>query len=125
FPRVRPGLNSYDFPNHAIDWTDFTNRTKTIRSELEAGINSGQFVGYRAPWTSSDDIPAASLNLIFSQSVLQYADALEETYRAMCLWLRPGGYASHIIDLSAHYLSPFWNGHWAYSDWQWHLARGR
>lgn len=43
----------------------------------------------------------------------------------MSVWLRPGGYCSHVIDLSAHYLSPFWNGHWAYSDWQWKLVRGR
>src|SRR5262249_26876284 len=34
-------------------------------------------------------------------------------------------YASHVIDFAAHGLSPFWNGHWAYSDWQWNLVRGR
>jgi hypothetical protein len=52
-------------------------------------------------------------------------DNLEETYQAMAAWLKPGGYASHVIDFSAHYLSPFWNGHWAYSSWQWRLVRGR
>jgi hypothetical protein len=52
-------------------------------------------------------------------------DALEETYQAMFAWLKPRGYASHVIDFSAHYLSPAWNGHWAYSDRQWRLVRGR
>ena len=40
-------------------------------------------------------------------------------------WLKPDGYASHVIDFGAHHLSPFWNGHWAYSDSQWRLVRGR
>ena len=43
----------------------------------------------------------------------------------MAVWLKPGAYASHVIDFSAHQLSPFWNGHWAYSNWQWTLVRGR
>ena len=41
------------------------------------------------------------------------------------MWLKPGGYSSHVIDFSAGHLSPFWNGHWAYSGWEWRLVRGR
>jgi hypothetical protein len=66
-----------------------------------------------------------TLDLIYSQAVLEHVDSLTETYQAMFTWLKPGGYASHIIDFTAHYLSPFWNGHWAYADWQWKLVRGR
>lgn len=65
------------------------------------------------------------MELIFSQAVLEHVDDLDETYQAMFAWLKPGGYASHVIDFSAHHLSPFWNGHWAYSDWQWQLVRGQ
>src|SRR5262245_46164212 len=43
----------------------------------------------------------------------------------MFAWLRPGGYASHIIDFGAHHISPLWNGHWAYSDREWRLVRGQ
>jgi hypothetical protein len=57
--------------------------------------------------------------------VLEYAAPLNEVYRAMSTWLKPGGYGSHVIDLSAHYLSPYWNGHWAYSKAEWRLAHGR
>lgn len=88
-------------------------------------MNSGQYVSYRAPWYASTQIAAASLDLVFSQAVLEHVDALEETYQAMSMWLKPGGYASHVIDFSAHYRSPFWNGHWAYSDCEWQLVRGR
>ena len=93
--------------------------------ELRTDVGSGQFVDYRAPWTSPNEVAAASLDLIFSQAVLEHVDGLEETYKAMSVWLKPGGYASHVIDFTAHGLSPFWNGHWAYSDWQWKLVRGR
>jgi hypothetical protein len=43
----------------------------------------------------------------------------------MSVWLREGQFASHVIDFSCHGLSPFWNGHWAYSDHAWRVARGR
>jgi SAM-dependent methyltransferase len=125
FPCVLPRLNSYEFPSCLIDWTDFTSRVEGLHMALRTGVNGSHFVSYRAPWTTPDDIAAASLDLVFSQAVLEHVDELEETYRAMFAWLRPGGYASHVIDFSAHYRSPFWNGHWAYSDWEWRLVRGR
>ena len=125
FPFVRPRLESYEFPNHLIDWTHFADLDERIRDELKTGVNNGQVLRYQAPWSSSGDIAVASLDLIFSQAVLEHVEALEETYRGMFTWLKSGGYASHIIDFSAHHLSPSWNGHWAYSDWEWRLVRGR
>lgn len=125
FPLIRPRFDSYEFPNHLIDWANFAHRAEKIRRELTASVPRGQFVSYRAPWTSPDDIAVASLDLVFSQAVVEHVDALEETYRAMFAWLKPSAYASHVIDFSAHHLSPFWNGHWAYSDWEWRLVRGR
>lgn len=125
FPAMRPRLASYEFPHSAIDQTDFPDRIERIRQELRAGVNKGHMLRYLAPWTSINDIAADSLDLIFSHSVLQYVKALEETYGAIFTWLKPGGYASHSIGFHAHYLSPFWNGHWAYTDWEWQLVRGR
>lgn len=125
FPAIRPSLASYELPHSPLDRTDFPDRIACIRRELRAGVNNGHMLYYRAPWTAIDDIAADSLDLIFSHSVLQYVQALEETYKAMFAWLKPGGYASHCIGFHAHYLSPFWNGHWAYTDWQWQLVRGR
>ena len=125
FPRVSPRLASYEFPNHLIDWTGFRRRVECIRAELGKGLDQGRMIRYQAPWTSVDDVAAGSLDLIFSQAVLEYAVPLDEVYRAMFLWLKEGGHASHVIDFSAHGLSPFWNGHWAYSNREWWLARGR
>jgi len=125
FPAVRPTLDSYEFPGELVDCSQVAAVSGKIRTELRAGLNSGHLVGYRAPWTSLEDVGGGTLDLIFSQAVLEHVDSLAETYRAMLAWLKPGGFASHVIDFSAHGLSPFWNGHWAYSDWQWRLVRGR
>jgi SAM-dependent methyltransferase len=125
FPRVRPKIDSYVFPGHLIDWTNLPAKAEEIRSQVRIGLNRGSLLGYKAPWTSLPHIAEASLDLIFSQAVLEHVDDLEETYQAMFAWLKPGGYASHVIDFTAHGRSPFWNGHWAYSDWEWKLVRGK
>ena len=125
FPAVRPKLGSYKFPSHLVDLAGVRNRAERIRSELRADISQGRSLSYRAPWYSPGEIAPASLDLIFSQAVLEHVDDLEGTYQAMSVWLKPGGYASHNIDFGAHCLSPFWNGHRAYSDWEWHLVRGQ
>lgn len=125
FPRVGPRIDSYELPSHLIDWTNLPVKAEEIRGQIRIGINSGSLLGYRVPWMSLPQIDEASLDLIFSQAVLEHVDSLEETYRAMFAWLKPGGYASHVIDFGAHGRSPFWNGHWAYSDWQWNQVRGK
>lgn len=125
FPFVRPHIDSYEFPRDAVDRRNVSTKAEEIRNQLRGGFNSGSLLGYRVPWMSLPQIEEASLDLIFSQAVLEHVDSLAETYRAMFAWLKPGGYASHVIDFRAHGRSPFWNGHWAYSDWQWRLVRGK
>ncbi len=125
FPKVRPRLARYDFPVSTVEWPASTEKIARVQACLRSGVNSSQMVSYIAPWTSENAIAAASLDLLFSQGVLQQVDTLKETYQAMFAWLKPGGYASHTIGCWAAYLSPYWNGLWAYDDWQWRLVRGR
>lgn len=125
FPFVRPLIDSYDFPNHLTDSANLALKAETLRQQIRAGLNNSSLIGYRVPWTLLPQIREASLDLIFSQAVLEHVDNLDETYQAMYAWLKPSGYASHVIDFRAHGRSPYWNGHWAYSDWQWKLVRGK
>ena len=97
---------------------------RSIRTDLARGLTNSKIIRYVAPWTATS-ISKESAELVHSMGALQYVDRLEETYQAMFSWLRPGGYGFHFVDCSAHYLSPFWNGHWAYSDLEWRLVRGR
>jgi hypothetical protein len=123
FPGIRPTLDSYAFPQHLLGSLASDQFVAAIRSEID--LNHAELIHYQVPWNSPTVIERGSLDLIFSQAVLEHVDALEETYLAMSSWLKPGGYMSHVIDFGAHHLSPFWNGHWAYSDLQWQLVRGR
>jgi trans-aconitate methyltransferase len=82
-------------------------------------------VQYKVPWFDSAVIQRESVDLIFSQAVLEHVDDLKNTYASMNAWLKPGGYLSHQIDFKSHETAPAWNGHWAYSDRMWKMIRGR
>jgi SAM-dependent methyltransferase len=126
FPAVRPRLASYDFPSRAICTHTLRERIAAVTAATSSGLpTADDLIVYHAPWRSVHDVPAGSLDLVFSQAVLQYVDGLEEAYRSMFTWLKPGGYGSHATGLGANDLSPFWNGHWAYSDLEWQVVRGR
>ena len=65
-----------------------------------------------------------TLDLVFSQAVLEHVDGLPEVYRAMYAWLKPGGYMSHQIDFKCHGLSGEWNGYRGYPEPLWKLVLG-
>jgi len=113
------------FPDEAIDWEGLAANRDDLRAGIRAGINNCQRLRYQTPWTSPNVVERGSLDLVLSESVLQCIDDLDATYQAMFYWLRPGGFASHGISVNAGPLSPHWNGHWAYSDREWRLVRGR
>ena len=125
FPNVRPRLPSYDYPANLVHSGGVANTVARISADLANGLHRGDCVRYSAPWVSVDDVAQGSLDLLFSQAVLQYLDNMDSAYRTMFAWLKPGGYCSHAVGLGAMHLSPFWNGHWAYSDLEWRLLRGR
>jgi SAM-dependent methyltransferase len=125
FPLIRPRLASYAFPDHLVHAEALSEKIDKIMSDLRRGVHNGGHVSYHAPWTSVRDVAPGSLDAIFSQAVLQYLDDLEAAYRAMFTWLKPGGYASHATGFGAVDVSPYWNGHWAYTDLEWRLVRGR
>src|SRR5262249_19535264 len=50
FPGIRPRLESYGFPDGAVDWLDFDRKAQRIRQGLNNGLNSGKLLTYRAPW---------------------------------------------------------------------------
>lgn len=93
-----------------------------IRREIAQGLQTSHMIRYITCGIETAAIAEAPLDLVFSQSVLEYVE-LETIYRMMFSWLRPGGYCSHRIDFSSHKLSPYWNGHWAYTPLEWQLAR--
>jgi SAM-dependent methyltransferase len=70
-------------------------------------------------------LEANTADYLFSHSVLEHVENLEEMYALMWKWLKPGGIMTHSIDFTAHGTSPQWNGQWTIPDWMWRLMKGK
>jgi hypothetical protein len=131
FPHIHPKLDSYDFPakifrEDIIKSNLSESRINQIRKELHNIENADNtFIRYIAPWNTIADIPPNSIDLIYSQSVMEYVDDPDKVYSLMYLWLKPWGVISHEIDFKNCGTAITWNGHWGYSDWMWKLVKGR
>jgi hypothetical protein len=124
FPLVIPHLDNYDFPAHILTEEVLAKsmaaeRLAAIRKELADPGSSNIFVHYFVPWKVSD-IKYETLDLFFSQSVLQYVD-LRVVYPAINKWLKPKGHMAHAVDFSSLGSHTEWNGHWAYTAPEWKL----
>jgi hypothetical protein len=133
FPRVMPLLRDYGFPSTILtadlfDRTLHPERLENIRRALRDGKGKsfgGVRITYSVPWHDPTVIRPESVGLAFSQAVMQYVYELEHTYDALWQWLKPGAVMSHEIDFSCHDMASTWDGHWAYSDRLWRIAKGR
>lgn len=130
FPNLKPQLSSCEFPSHLL--TDeflcaslAPERVEKIRQSLENCDAPGSMIKYAAPWYNDLVVENESLDMIYSQAVLEHVDDLRGTYRAMFSWLKRGGCLSHQVDFKSHELTAEWNGHWTISDSMWWLMRGR
>ena len=133
FPLARPLLPSYEFP-HKILTEDrlrqslSTERIQSIKEALIKLRNSTKSyieIRYVVPWYDSDVIKQESVDMIFSQAVLEHVDNLAQTYVTLYRWLKRDGFMSHQIDFGCHGLAKKWNGHWAYSNFTWKLIKGK
>lgn len=134
FPNVNPQIGESGFPKERLTdavMADCLNekRLAGIRAEIENPENpENKYIYCKIPWYAADIINAESVDFIYSQAVLEHVEDLDNTYRAMWEWLKPGGLMSHTIDFSAHHLfADKWNGHWTFSDLEWKIiiAKGR
>ncbi len=130
FPHVVPRLSDYSFPHHILtperlERALAPERIERIRASLLNCSSRDSLIVYHAPWHGPQFIQRESVDMLFSQAVLEHVDALSETYSAMHTWLAPGGYLSHTVDFKCHGFADEWNGHWRYSDLFWKFVRGK
>ena len=130
FPRVGPELEDYTFPRHILTAKRMASalrvkRLDRIRQSLRSTDSANSMIQYRAPWNTKAAIERDSIDMVYSQAVLEHVDDLADVYQAMVQWLRPSGYMSHQIDFKCHDSAREWNGHWTHSDLMWKLARGK
>jgi len=151
FPLVKPYLDDYRFPAEALPEERLAQalapeRVARLRADLEAlgqdaagdrpDAMEARSIRYVVPWMSQGNAdgespsvaarPApGSLDMIFSQAVMEHVDDLPGAYHAMREWLRSDGFISHQVDFKCHGTAREWNGHWRASDLEWKLIRGR
>ena len=132
FAEVKPYLPSYEFPRRILTEDRLARclapaRLDAIRRALaNPGDESGAVsIVYRVPWFDASVVQRDSVDMVFSQAVLEHVDDLNTTYEALAAWIKPGGFASHEIGFVSHRLTPEWNGHWTISAPVWKLIRGR
>jgi len=82
-------------------------------------------IKYCVPWYDSSVLEKESVDMIYSQAVLEHVDNLDSVYQTLFHWLKPNGFMSHQIDFKCHRKAEKWNGHWAYSDFIWKVIRGK
>lgn len=134
FPKVKPFLSSYKFPRHILSdaYLEACLKPSRIRAIKEAILNIDNLsykgpilIKYFAPWHDSGTLEKESVDMIYSQTVLEYIEDLDRTYKILNHWQKPGGYMSHQIDFKCLGKAIEWNGHWAYSDFAWKLIKGK
>lgn len=130
FASAEPRLECYDFPgdllpDEVLENSLLPDRVDRLRRLLLTSDPAGRDIRYMAPWFDLTLIEEGTVDMIFSQAVLEHIDDLETTYRAMHRWLKPSGFLSHQIDFRCHGISRKWNGHWTIGDFTWKLMRGR
>jgi len=129
FPDIKPTLKSYSFPGtiltcELLDAALAESRLNRIRQSITGCEALSPVITYKVPWLAPDIIQPASVDMIFSQAVLEHVDDLGNTYDAMSQWLAPGGFLSHQIDFKCHGTAIEWNGHWRYSTLMWSMIKG-
>jgi SAM-dependent methyltransferase len=133
WPLLKPHLNTYEFPRHIftdeqLDRSLKPDRIKAIRRALldsNDNLHSPVRITYVAPWYGPELVRESTIDLIISQAVMEHVVDLENTYKTIYRWLKPGGFTSHQIDYKSHEISRQWNGHWEYPDLLWRLAAGK
>lgn len=130
FPEVKPFLENYEFPTHifpngVLDKVLEGARIEKIRNSILKWNEEGSMIQYIVDRRDSRVPGRESIDMIYSQAVLEHVENLEGTYKSMYLYLKSDGFMSHQIDFRSHGTADEWNGHWTYSDLAWRLIRGR
>ncbi|MCW5200278.1 methyltransferase domain-containing protein [Desulfobulbus sp. F4] len=130
FPELKPYIDSYQFPNSIFSEEHLRlcladDRLERIRKSVKHPDGNDSVIRYAVPWSANSVVQEQSVDVIFSQAVLEHVDDLAGTYAAMRRWLRDDGHISHQIDFKSHGTARAWNGHWLYPDLLWKIIRGK
>jgi hypothetical protein len=130
FSKMNPKLNSYEFPHYILNEKLLRvalqpERVARIRRSIEKPEDPYSMIQYTVPWDDPKVIDSNSIDMLYSQAVLEHVNDLPSAYKAMRAWVKPSGFISHQIDFGCHKKADTWNGHYTYSDIAWKLVVGK
>jgi hypothetical protein len=131
YPLVKPYLTNYGFPHHIFSEAYLEevldekrlDRIRRAISLINANSKEDKMIVYAVPWHSASLIKPNTLDVVFSQAVMQHIEDLPQTYRIFNTWLKAGGLISHQIDFKSLNALETWDKHWEYSDLEWKLLK--
>jgi SAM-dependent methyltransferase len=133
FPHLRPALSSYEFPTDVLNDQRLGQALDRRRLDaMRAACRNpgkeldGVLLRHVTTQSGRHALPDDYADMILSQSVLTYVPDLEDLYRAMYRWLKPGGCMTHQCHYSVDLTfsdPPYWNSHWGCSDRMWSLLK--
>lgn len=128
FPEIRPALSDYKFPHDILNGAHMARvlaepRLDRIKRSLYGLPDDRSVLTYKAPWDDVRVIQKQTVDMVFSQAVLEHVNDLAGVYHAIKLWLKLTGFVSNQIDFRCHGTADEWNGHWTISDFVWKLSR--
>jgi SAM-dependent methyltransferase len=132
FPWIHPQMEDYAFPralltDELLQDTLRPDRIAQIGKSLKEqheGSTGIPRIKYIAPWNDRSLLDRDSIDMIFSQAVMEHLTDVPAAYSAMARLLKPGGFMSHVIDYKSHGNTYKWNGHWTVSDRCWRIVHG-
>ena len=131
FPDYRDALDERGFlsavlSDEILKETLEQSRVDAILSDACKAINKEKtkHFSYFAPYDASS-IEPASIDFLFSHSVLEHITDLPTAMRAVHGWLKPGAVMSHQFDQRSHGLTQAWDGHRHFEDMAWKVVVGK
>lgn len=132
FPSISPLLKDHSFPDHILTneilkESLHPNRLRAIHEALDGNRSGNDInISYVAPW---QDVSlyglGETLDMVFSQAVMEHVEEVDATYAALYKGLRSGGFMSHTIDYKSHGYTRDWNGHWTVPEPLWKIVKGK
>jgi hypothetical protein len=131
-PELKPRLDDLAFPGSILT-EDRLQRAldpkrldglRRMLAEPEHQTDDDSPIRFVVPWDYAGNVRPGTVDLIYSQAVMEHVDDLDSVYQSSCDWLRSGGMISHQIDFKSHGTSEGWDGYRAYSDLGWRVIRG-
>lgn len=106
FSRVFPMPRHEHFPDELVEQVTALSEERLLAiKQCLLGQKVDGPVRVVAPWTSVDNMERESLDWVWSHSVMEHIDPIEEAYRCLFEWLKPGAFATHLIGYGSHGLT--------------------